>query len=546
MPSLYSVLDIAKTALLTNEKAINVTSHNIANANTPGYSKQVADLASTNPVEFGGLFYGTGVTVQNVTRSYDSFLSSQLMYSNSSLSAYQSKSDILNGVQAALNDQTGNGLSTQLDSLFNSFQDLSNDPSSYSARASLLSNAGVLTQGFNTIDNTIRKNLSNINSEIDSSVQSINSIAGQIADLNKAIGSVEYGGTTANDLRDKRDVLLGDLSKIIDVKTIEDKPGQMNVYVAGTYLVAGTKTSPFSTSVGNDNLCLYNIVNNGVVLNSKITGGSLKGLVDGSQYIQGVEGKINNLAFSLTKAVDLQHRLGYGLDGSTNTDFFSLPPVYTMANGGNTGGSLVTNASIVDLSKATTDNYEIRFTGASSFSVVNTTTGTVVTSNGAYSSGNPITFDGLSVTISDNNGAPAVGDRFTVNVTENAAQNLNVAISDPNKIAAASSSAALPGDNTNSLALAGIKDSAVSGGSTLSGYYSGIVTDLGTVTQETTNGVSAQQKITDQIQTSRDSVSSVSIEEEAINLIKLQQAYQASAKVITTVNTMMDALMSIK
>ncbi len=545
MPSLYSALDIARTALLTDEQSINVTSQNIANANTPGYSRQVANLTENTPVEYGGVFYGTGVDVQNVTRSYDNFVSTQLMSSNSSLSAFQSESSVLNNIQTYFNDQSGSGLNSDINGFFSSFQDLANDPSSSASRSAVLSSANTLADGFNNIDSAIKQNLSDINQQISASVQQINGLANQIAGLNQAVANAQSGGTSANDLLDQRDVLLGQLSNIVDVKTIEDQSGELNVYVGGTCLVTGSQVSPLTVSA-NGGAGADNIESNGVSINSNISGGSLKGILNASQYIQGLDGNLNLMAFSLTKSVDLQHRSGYGLDGSTNTDFFSLPTVYAGANSGNTGGATVSGASIANLSAVTSDNYEIRFSSASSYTVVDTTTGSVVVPNGAYTSGNAINFDGLSVAVANNSGPPAAGDAFSVNLTTNAAQNLSVAISDPSKIAAASTSAGLPGDNTNALALASLNNASIVNGATLGDYYSSAVTDLGSTVQNVSNSVTAQQNVTNQLQASKDSVSKVSIEEEAVNLIKLQQAYQASAKVISTVNNMMDALMNMQ
>lgn len=546
MASLNSVLDIAKTALLTTEKAINVTSHNIANANTPGYTRQEAVLEPQDPVMYGGLMFGTGVKVVDVKRYYQNFQTVQLRDSYSNLSSYQSLEELVKKLESKFNDFSGSGLSSSLSSFFNSISDLSNSPSTYGERSNMLSNASVLAQRFKDIDSSMRLDFSNINNEITSNVYRINNYATQIADLNKHIATVEISGTSANDLRDQRDALLEGLSKIVNITTVENATGQVDVSIAGGFaLVAGYKTFAVGTEVNNDNPNVLNIKSNGTVINSRITGGSLKGIMDGAGYFQKAYDKLNLLAASLVKEMNVQHAAGYGLDGSTGLNFFSPPSIYAAPNSFNTGGAVINGNSITDFSQLTLNDYEVRFSSPAAYTIVNKGTGAVVTS-GAYTSGAPITVDGLSFTISNNSGAPATGDSFTLSVTKNAARDLSVAITDPNKIAAASTAAGVPGDNTNALAMAGLRNSQTINGSTFLDYYNGIVTDIGVVANEASSNVEASKRVAEQLQTARDSASGVSMEEEAVNLVRLQRAYQAAAKVISTVDQMFDELFNIR
>ncbi len=546
MASLNSILDIAKTALLATEKAINVTSHNIANANTPGYTRQEAVLEPQEPVMYGGLMFGTGVKVVDVKRYYQNFQTVQLRDAYSSLSSYQSLEELVKKLESKFNDFSGSGLSSSLSAFFNSISDLSNSPSSYGERSNLLSNASVLAQRFNDIDSSMRLDFSNINNEITSNVYRINNYATQIADLNKQIATVEISGTSANDLRDQRDSLLEGLSKIVNITTVENSTGQVDVSVAGGFaLVAGYKTYSVETEVNNDNPNVLNIKSSGTVINSRITGGSLKGILDGAGYFQKAYDKLNLLAASLNKEINIQHAAGYGLDGSTGLNFFSPPSIYAAPSSFNTGGAVINGNSITDFTQLTLDDYEVRFGSPAAYAIVNKGTGAVV-ATGAYASGSPITVDGISFTISNNSGAPAAGDSFTISVTKNAAKDLGVAITDPNKIAAASTAAGVPGDNTNALALVGLKDSAAVKGSTFQDYYNGIVTDIGVVVNESSSNVEASKRVAEQLQTARDSASGVSMEEEAVSLVRLQRAYQAAARVVSTVDQMFDELFSIR
>ncbi len=545
MSNLNSVLDIAKTALLTNQKAINVTSHNIANANTPGYTKQTAVIEAMDPVNYGGLYYGTGVTVSSIERVYDSFQATQIRSANSELSKYDSLGTHLSAVENVINDFSGEGLSSSIDKFFNSFSDLASSPATGAERSALLSNAGVLSDEFNNISSTVKQNISQINSGMSATVDRINTLGSQIAELNRQITTVEVAGTSANDLRDQRDNLLKELSSMADISTVENKDGKIDVYISGSFLVAGVKVSPLSVAINPENPDVYNIMSNGMALNGRLTGGSLKGDLDGISYLKDTLSRLDYLAASLVKNVNLTHRSGYGLDGSTGVDFFSGPSVYTSSSSRNTGGAVIAGGTVSDLSQLTLDDYEVRFSGPSKYTIVDTNTNAVV-SSGAYTSGSPITFDGLSFTITDNTGAPAAGDTFTVSATKNASQYIGVAITDGNKIAASSSSATLPGDNTNATALANLRNSVTTGGMSFSNYYNSIVTDVGTAVSEANSNKSAQQNVAQQLDQARQSTSGVSLEEEAISLIKLQRAYEAAAKVMSTASAMFDSLLSIR
>ena len=545
MSTLNSVLDIAKTALLANQKAINVTSHNISNASTPGYTKQTAVMTAMDPVSYGGLYYGSGVTVSSIERVYDSFQATQIRDASAGLSRYGAKGGHLVAIESMLNDMDGSGLSSKIDDLFNSFEDLASSPSTQAERSSLLSSATVLADDLNRISANIKQSVSVINDRIESSVTMINSIGARIAELNMQVSTLEASGTSANDLKDKRDSLLKTLAGFADISTVEGKDGKTDVYIGGSFLVAGVKLSPLSIAINPDNPEVYDIVSNGMVLNSRLTGGSVKGDLEGSAYYQETLSKLDRLAASIVTEVNIVHRSGYGLDGSTGADFFTGPSLYLQPGSRNTGGAVAGSGTVTDLSQLTLDDYEVRFSGPSSYTVVNTTQNSV-TGTGAYASGSPITFDGLSFSISDFAGTPAAGDTFAVSVTKNASEYIGVAISDTGKIAASGSGATLPGDNTNAMALASLRGTAAMNGATFSGYYRSVVTGVGPEVIATKSNYASQSRFVEQLEQARESLSGVSLEEEAINLIKLQRAYEAAAKVMSVADRMFETLLGIK
>ncbi|HHL39965.1 MAG TPA: flagellar hook-associated protein FlgK [Deltaproteobacteria bacterium] len=548
MPTINSVLNIAKTAIQTSQQGLNVTAQNLANVNTPGYTRQQAVQTNAAAVPSGGLYFGTGVTVEAIQRVYDSFVEKQLRDSMSSMEYYGSKGQVVSNLEGVLNDLDGTGLSAVMDDFFNALNDLANDPAAYPERVAVISTGTVLADQFVSIDSRARALIDAGNEKLDNLAVKLNSLASDVADLNDKIAAIEVLGTSANDLRDKRTVLLQEMAQIIDIQTVETEQGIVDVSVGrGFSLVAGRTTQEISTQSDTDNGGIRKILIGGTDISGFISGGSMSGVLEGVNYVKDTLEKVDLLAATVIKEVNTVHRGGYGLDSSTGSDFFKVMSVTSASRSQNTGGASVTSASITSLGSLTLQDYEIRFSSATAYTVVNTSTNSVVTS-GTYSSGSAITFDGLSVTITDQSGTPLAGDVFSVSTTSGAARSMAVEISDPNKVAAASSSATLPGDNTNALALAALRDTAASSlsDSTLADYYQGIISEIGIVVNSADTNYSAQKTIRDQLQLTRDNISGVSVEEESINIIRLQTAYQAAARLVSTADELFRTLINIR
>ncbi len=545
MPSLNGIFDIARSGLNAAQEALDVTSHNIANVNTPGYTRQRAVLEAKDPVSFGGHFFGTGAKVKGVERVYDRFIALQLNDARSGLSTDKSRSAILNDLEGILNDLGGAGLSKPIDTFFNSFEELSADPSSRPARQAVLSSGIVLGDAFKSVDSRIRRNISNVNGEISGIVKDINDLSSQVAALNKQIQGIDISGASSNDLKDKRDVLLGKLADKIGVTTIESAPGAVDVVTDGGFsLVSGVNSTNLSVGVNGDNNLLTDVTYKGVNLAATLKSGELKGFIDGRSDLTEALGSLNKLAASVIKEVNVQHRAGYGLDSSTGQDFFTPMNIDTAKMSHNTGGAVVSGGTVTDPAALTLDDYEVRFSGPANFVVVNTASNSVVTS-GAYTSGAAINFDGISVTITDSPTPPAAGDVFSLSATKSAAINMDVSITNTSVIAASSTVAGLPGDNTNALALSGLRDNPLVQGSTFASFYQGLVSDIGTKSSDAENNVSVKTAVLSQLETQRASISGVSMDEEAINMIKLQKAFEASARLLSTASKMFSALLNL-
>ena len=543
MGDINTTFSIIKNALLATQKSVSVVSHNIANANTEGYTKQRPVLENTGPVEMGGLSFGYGVDVTTIERVYDSFLAIQVRDAISDSQYFGTKSDVIRGVEGILNDIDGGGLSAAMDDFFNAVEDVATNPASSPERVSLLSRAALLTDTFNSIDRRIRDNLKNIDKGIESAVDEINDLATRIRDINLKIRYSEAGGATPNDLFDKRDYLLDQLAELVEIKTSVKETGELDIYLGGGVpIVVGDRVFDFSAEfepTGDVKLMVGD-----TRVDSFIESGRLKGLIDGRSVVKDGLERLNLLAAALTKEVNLQHRSGYGLDGSTGNDFFSLPPV-TVDPVNVQGGAGFVGGSVTNLSAVTLDDYEIRFIDSSTYNVVNITDNTIVVSGATYTSGSPIVFDGISVTIMDISGTPVSGDRFRVSITAEAASNMSVSLTDGDKFAAASSSTTLPGDNTNALTIAGLRDQNLIEGTTFAEYHSSTLAQIGIAAKGAETAYKAQNVVTEQLRMERESVSGVSLEEEAMKLIQLQRAFEAAARVMNVADEMFEILVNL-
>ncbi len=547
-----SILDIAKTALLTSQKALQTTSHNIANANTPGYTRQKVVLSAGEPLLSGGQFVGTGVKVEGVERAYDRFLGLQILDSAEKKGRFTALEEALRRLEGIFNDLQGTGIGEALNEFFKALSDVSNDPSSYSARAVLLGKARVLVDRIKDLNRRLEKEMDNIDQEVKGEVGEINDLAKRIAALNEKIQRLEAGGEKANDLRDKRDLLIQELAGKIDLTHLEDESGSVSILVAGGHsLVAGSSYSTMGVARDADNHNRYGVTIGGRDITEWIGSGSLKGLIEARDtHFQGVKDKLDLFAATLVQRFNYIHRQGYGLDGSTGNNLFSDLSVTATALTTNTGGASVTSTSILtyDPSTLTLDDYEIRFTSSSTFNIVNVTDGTIVSTGNTYTSGSNIDFDGIRVVITDGTSGPAAGDVFRISVKEDAAEDISLSLTDTNKFAAAKSSSTLPGDNRNVLDMLDLQGTLVlSGGSaTFNDFYAGMVSDIGTSYREASTNLEAQEAIMEDLESQRQAASGVSLDEEASNLVKYQYAYQAAAKVLATAETLFETLISMR
>jgi flagellar hook-associated protein 1 FlgK len=461
--NIFGLMNIAQSSLYTQQKAIDITGNNIANVNTPGYTRQRLNLIPKQPAISGGQLLGTGVTSeQGVQRFYDQFLGGQLNAQNEELGRWESQQDALQKIELMFDEVSGFGLSSAMSQYWNAWQDVANNPAGVVERTSLVSAGQYMTDTFNQVAESLNTLREDIDLHVDSIVDEVNSMARQIAELNNKITQQEVNGHNANTLRDERDQLAFNLAKMIDIQSFEDGDGHMSITVGnGKPLVERTSAWTLSTvdNGGVQNVLWQDSSGATVDITNQIDGGELKGWIQSRDVmLDDYSTRLDDLAVAVMAEVNALHAAGTTLDGVTTTgvDFFT----------GTNAGNITVNANIV----ANTD-----------------------------------------------------------------------------LIAAAGAGGAIPGDNSNAILIANLQSDStlMPGNSTFDDFFNALVGDIGSDVQAAGFNHDHQTTMVDSLENYRLEVSGVSLDEEMVNLIQHQHAYNAAAKMINAADEMLSALMGI-
>lgn len=553
--NIFSVMNTAKVGLLSQQLAIEVTGQNVANVQTEGYTRQEVSFEATPPRSIGLGLLGTGVKVASIKRASDQFLFNQILGEETPLGNYSVRKDVFDQMETLLNDSSGRSLNSSMSDFFSSLQDLSTNPSGLPERSALLARGQDLISSFKQVGDRLFQSQMDLDSSVSTKISEINDLTSEIARLNKVIHGSEPGAISANDLRDQRDKLIRQLAQGIDVTVVDETNGQINLTLKnGKALVLGSTSFNLSAKLNGDNNGFNDVqlddgAGNKTNITSVIQGGKLRGYLDmRDTEIANLRDKLDRLAAGFAREMNRVHQQGIGLDGSTGLNFFKAlaPVVKTNTNNAGSASVSVTNASPAT---ASVDKYEITFTGANAFSLKNLTTG-LASGTFTFASGSAFNLaNGLAVTIA---GSAAVGDKFRFSVSENASSSLALGAeiqADSRKIAAGKGTA---NDGQNALDMAALQRTLIFDGTTLtragSGtftfdeFYNSVVSGLGVSSRTAQNTVTQQDGILTQLNNRRETVSGVSLDEEMINMIKFQQAYSASARVLNVVNSLFDTL----
>lgn len=454
MPGLTSSMLMAAQSLLAEQGAMNVTANNIANANTPGYTRERPVLTEGNPTVEGNLVYGSGVVLSNVVSIRDQLLDLRISEENQQQGNSQAQMDALQQVQGLFADTT-HGIGADMTAFFNSLRQLSTNPANVAQRQSVLTAAQNLANSFHQTASNLTQIRTNLNLSIKESVDQINTLTQQIAGLNSQVAQLQGLGKDPGVLLDQETQLVQQLSQLTDVNVIQTEQAWTITTAGGSPLVVGDQS--FSLSVSTDATGMNRVMSaQGQDITDAIQNGKLGGTLHvRDQVIPGMLGQLNDLATQFAQNFNTEHRSGYDLNLQAGQDLFS---------------------------------------------------------------------------------APATG----------AAIGFSVLITDPNKIAASSTNAAgSNGDNGNIANLVGVETTQLASGMNPLQSFSNVVFQAGNFAAQAQAEVNAGQASLNQLNDQRGAVSAVSIDEESTNLILYQRAFQAAARVVTTVDQMMQTVLGM-
>jgi flagellar hook-associated protein 1 FlgK len=447
--TLSSALNIAVGAMLADQAALDTTSNNIANANTPGYSRQTVNFEETPPVEYGGQLFGTGVEIGQITSQRNNVLQMSLDQATQQQSKYDSYLTSMQQVQTLFNETSGTGLQSSITAFFNSLQQLSTDPSNTSLRQAVLSAAQNMAQDFNSTSSSLTSLQQNVDQSVPQAVSQVNSLTSQIAQLNSEVSAAESTGQNAGSLVDQRNQLISQVSGIIDVSQVDAGNGNVTLTTtSGAALVVGNKSFQLTTQA-NPTTGFQDVYSMGKDITSTINGGSLGGTLQvRDSTIPSMLSSLDSLASSLENSFNSVNKAGTDLNGNPGGNFFVPPPA---------GGA-------------------------------------------------------------------------------GAAATMSVALTDPSQIAASLDGST--GGNANVNAMLALQNQGIVNGQTPINAYSNLVFQVG---NDVASAQSEEQGVTatvQQLQNQIGSISGVSINEEAANLVQYQQAYQAAAQIASVISNL--------
>lgn len=526
------------SALQAYSQALNTVSNNIANANTVGYSRQQATLEST--------IVG-GVQVSDIRRFSDALVVSRSLSDLSSYSRLDTFQQMAARVDGLLSG-TSSGLAAPLQKFFTAMNGVATDPQSTSARQTLLSAAENLSSQFSDLQGQLDGMNAEINTQLTESVSQINQAAQSIAQLNNSIALAQGSGQSPNHLMDQRDQLISQISQNVGISTVRQTDGSINVFIAGgqALVLGGTAQSLklVPNTYGNGDMEIA-VGNPTVNINGQVSGGVIGGLLDlRSQLIVPTQNKLGAIAAGLTQAFNTQHTQGVDQTGQMGANFFATLSGSASAASTN-GGSSSISVGLTDVGQIGNNNYVMRYDG-SNWNLSDASTGASIPMTGAGTLANPFVAAGMSFQVG---GTAASGDSFLIQPLNRAAGQMQVAISDPASIAAASASAlgnSNSGNNANANLLSSMGSSGVLSGGTVSINAANIalVSQTGNLSQQVSARRDAAQAIQQQSKSDMDSISGVNLDEEAANLLRFQQAYQAAAQVVSMARDMFQTLLS--
>ncbi|MCB1725309.1 MAG: flagellar hook-associated protein FlgK [Chromatiaceae bacterium] len=647
-----SIINTGISALNAFKRQLETTGHNIANVNTEGYSRQSVQFETRPPQSTAQGQIGSGVDVASIYRNYDQLLATRVRDYTSSFedySVYQQRASQIDNVVA----DASAGLDDIMQQFFAAVNDVADDPTSIAARSVMLNRATQLTDRFNALNAWFEDIRNQVNREFVNDVDEINSIAQSIAQVNARIGTFNGAvGGIPNDILDERDKLIDDLSHHVNVTTLQQSDGSMNVFIGtGQALVVGgdyNRLAVINNSQAADHKDIVIQQTGGLTVNvtTQLTGGSLGGLLRfRNEILDQSQNGLGRIAIGIASFFNDEHRSGMDLDGDLGGDFFQVASPEVLASPTNAGTVTVAFDDPADLS---THEYRLDYDGAN-WALTDLETGGSVALSGAGTIASPFVAEGMSIVIG---AGAAAGDSYWLRPTRTGASDLALLVNHERDIAAADpvrasatagnsgtgviSTGALTsrsgntklgamappgvtltylagsqldlsaapagatfvdangnavaspiayasgqtvrvsipnlgvyelvltgtpgvgdtftladntggvGDNRNARRLADLQNTnlMIGGTASFADTYGALIADVGTKTHQAENNAMVQEHLLGQAEAAKSEVSGVNLDEEAADLVRFQQAYQAAAQVISVANSLFDSLLS--
>ncbi|AVG38966.1 flagellar hook-associated protein FlgK [Achromobacter insolitus] len=551
---------LALGGLNAAQAGLATTSHNINNATTVGYNRQRVMVSTAGAQATSNGYIGRGVQVDTVVRSYDSFLYKQLVGAQGSGAQLQAQFDQVSQINNLFADRTV-GIAPGLTNFFTSMNTVASKPADPAARQDLLGKANSLATQIRSAYSEMQNQRLGLNAQITTTVDQVNSYLTRIDDLNQQISLAvgKAGGSPPNDLLDQRDQAVMELNQLVGITTYE-QGDKISISLAngGQALLSGNSIYPLqavsSSSDTSRTVVAYTLpAGSGktvaVELNdAEVTGGKLGGLLQfRASSLDVMQNQLGQMAVGLALSFNEQHKQGLDQSGKPGTDFFGISSPQGVPNAGNKSNAQI-SGQFTDLNNINAKDYEISFDG-SNYRVLRLPEGTQVYNGPATGAPPSATLDlqaemGVTLTI---DAPPQAGDKWSLSPTRDAARDLQVLITDPDKIAAADAEG---GDSNgkNALKLAQLQTAKVLGHGTMNitEMFSQVVNTVGVQTAQIKTAATAQANLITQKTAAQQAVSGVNLNEEYVSLSLYQEQYQASARIIDVASTMFDTLLGLR
>jgi flagellar hook-associated protein 1 FlgK len=572
MSSPFFGIDIGASALRAAQQLLDTAAHNVANASTPGYSRQQVSLVASPPYTYpafnrSGLpgQIGSGVTVAAITRVRDNFLDLQVQAQMGLKGQWDTRQQELAKIEALFPEPSDSGLGSVISKFWNAWQDVASDPTSTAARSALTEQAASLAMEINRDSTQLGMIASGLDSQVAQKVQTINDLANQIASLNGQIQRVSVSGDNPNDLMDQRNLLLQQLSQIVPVNVLTRADGTMSVLVGGTDLVSSVYARQVTIQT-DANGHAQPVWSDGNPLS--LQSGELKSLLGiRDTDLASYRSQLDSLAKGIADSTNALHQRGIDATGAAGLPMFTYragneagtmavnqaiaadPRLVAAAAAPGTPGDGSIAGLIADLRNATSyvaGDPAMNVMGATDLATNGTAR--LMTISAARATAQTWTFSGAgsSLTLTG-----ADGSTQTINVADMAAGATSVLNFDQFGIQltiSAPTSAKAGADLVTDLTAGGhntlVVASLYTSSQTTSDFYSGLVGKIGGASSQAIEMASNQQLVVDQLQQRVEQNSGVSLDEEATNMVRFQHAYQAAARVITTMDEMLNTLIN--